>query len=207
MVYLYCMKSIKNKVLKRVCGKGRAWAFSDKDFIDIGSRVSIRASLMDLVNQGKIRRVIRGLYDYPKFSKILNQFLSPDVNQVAQALARKFGWRIQPSGDAALNFLGLSTQVPGKIVFLSDGPSRIYSIGNLELVFQKTTLKNASLESYASILIVQALTALKKDRVDESVIKKIQSQVDPSEYNKIIKETRVVNGWVYDCIRLICKKV
>ncbi|MEW5894932.1 MAG: DUF6088 family protein [Candidatus Omnitrophota bacterium] len=199
------MKTIKNKLLKRVRGKGRAWVFSDKDFIDFGTRVSIRAALMDLVNQGKIRRVIRGLYDYPKYSKTLDQFLSPDVNQVAQALARKFGWRIQPSGDTALNLLGLSTQVPGKMIFLSDGPNRTYLIGKTELVFEKTTLKNASLQGDKSVVVVQALTALKKDRVDDDVIKKIRSYLNERECEKVLRETRVVNGWIYDCIRSICQ--
>ncbi len=69
-----------------------------------------------------IRRVIRGIYDYPKFSNLLGQQLSPDLDQVAAALARKFGWHIQVTGPSALNLLGLSTQVPGRIIYASDGP-------------------------------------------------------------------------------------
>jgi integrase len=71
---------------------------------------------------------IRGIYDYPRFSKLLDQSLSPDIDQVARALARKFRWCIQPTGATALNFLGLSTQVPARAVYLSDGPDRVYQI-------------------------------------------------------------------------------
>jgi hypothetical protein len=73
-----------------------------------------------LLQNGTIRRVIRGLYDYPRFSTLLDQELSPDTDQAAQALARKFRWRIQPIGAVAQNLLGLSTQVPARIVYLSE---------------------------------------------------------------------------------------
>ncbi len=65
-----------------------------------------------MAERGVIRRVIRGLYDYPAYSKLLKKSLSPDIDQVAHTLARKFGWPIQISGNAALNLVGLSTQVP-----------------------------------------------------------------------------------------------
>ena len=198
------MQSIENKIYKRICAKGRAWTFSDKDFLDIGSRGSVRLALFRLVNDGKIRRVIRGIYDYPRFSKMLGQWLSPDLNQVAQVLACKFGWRIQPSGDTALNLLGLSTQVPGKMIYLSDGPSRIYSIGKLQLIFKNTVLKHVSLKYRQSTWIVQALHTLKQGRVNEKVIQKIRFQFDVSMRKKILLDVHSVTGWIYDCIRMIC---
>ena len=97
--------------------------------------------------RGEIRRVIRGIYDYPRFSKLLDQHLSPDIDQVARALARKFRWRIQPSGATALNFLGLSTQVPARAVYLSDGPDRAYQVGNTPLVFEHTALKESGIQA------------------------------------------------------------
>ena len=198
------MQSIENKIYKRICAKGRASTFLDKDFLDIGSRGSVRLALFRLVNDGKIRRVIRGIYDYPRFSKMLGQWLSPDLNQVAQVLACKFGWRIQPSGDTALNLLGLSTQVPGKMIYLSDGPSRIYSIGKLQLIFKNTVLKHVSLKYRQSTCIVQALHTLKQGRVNEKVIQKIRFQFDVSMRKKILLDVHSVTGWIYDCIRMIC---
>ena len=102
-------QAIKNKALNRIYGHGRGWAFSSKDFHDLG-RVDM--ALTRHMEAGTIRRVIRGIYDYPRFSELLNQQLAPDIHQVAQALARKFGWRIQPDGTAAMNLIGISTQVP-----------------------------------------------------------------------------------------------
>jgi hypothetical protein len=83
--------------------------------------------------------------------------LSPDTDQVARALARKFNWRIQPSGATALNLLGLSTQVPARAVYLSDGPDRSYTVGNTGLDFEHTALKEVGFKLRESGLIVQAL--------------------------------------------------
>ena len=198
------MQSIGDKVYKRICSKGHGWVFSDKDFRGNGSRGGVRLELFRLVRDGKIRRVIRGIYDYPKFSELLGQPLSPDLHQVAQVLVRKFGWRIQPSGDTALNLLGLSTQVPGKIVYLSDGPNRKYLIGKLQLIFKKTALKHVAFKHQQTALIVQALNALKQDRVDDNVIKQIRSQFDVSIRKKILSDAGRVSGWIYDCIQIIC---
>jgi hypothetical protein len=91
--------------------------------------------------------------------------VSPDIDQVAQALARKFGWRIQPGGAMAQNLQGLSTQVPARAVYLSDGPNRTYRIGDTTLIFKHTALKEAGFKLRESGLIVQALKSLGPDRV------------------------------------------
>ena len=198
------MQSIGNSIYKRICTKGHDWVFSDKDFWDIGSRGAVRLELFRLVKSGKIRRVMRGIYDYPKFSKMLGQWVSPDLNHVAQALARKFGWRIQPSGDTALNFLGLSTQVAGKVVYFSDGPDRKYLIGKQPLIFQKTFLKHAALKYPESALVVQALDVLTQNRFNPEVAKKIRSHFNKVVLKKILLDAQYVKGWIYDCLRIIC---
>jgi hypothetical protein len=108
------MQAIEQKILSRVYGRGRGWAFTKIDFVADFGEVNIHQALSTLARAGTIRRVCHGVYDYPRFSELLGQALSPEVDQVAQALARKFNWRIQPSGDAALNLMGLSTQVPAR---------------------------------------------------------------------------------------------
>lgn len=199
------MQPIKNKVLSRLYGRGRGWAFSANDFIEEFSGQSIDKSLSLLTKEGKIRRICRGIYDYPKYSDLLQQELSPEFDQVAQAFARKFNWRIQPSGDAALNLLGLSNQVPGKLIYLSDGPNRKYTIGNYTLAFKKTALKDVGYKYRESGLLVQALKALGKAHITEQVIKKIRSQLDTKTCQKIIKDARPATGWIYDSIKKICR--
>ena len=146
------------------------------------------------------------MYDYPKFSELLKQELSPDIDKVAKAYARKFNWRIQISGDSALNILGLSTQIQGKYIYLSDGPNRKYKIFNTDLEFKKSKLKDIGFKYNDSALIVQALKSLGKEYIDNLVIEKIQNKIDTKMYDKILKDTKPTTTWIYEFIKQICKK-
>lgn len=195
-----------NRVISKIYGMRRGWAFSAIDFSTFGSRSAIDITLHRLLKKGTIRRVIRGIYDYPAYSKVLQTEMSPDIDQVARALARKFGWRIQPSGDAALNLLGLSTQVPSQFLYLSDGPNRTYQIGRQTLAFKKAPLKESSVKLRESGIIVQALKSLGRKRISSKVISKIREWLDPEKRSLVLKDCRTVTGWVYDAIRKICNE-
>jgi hypothetical protein len=198
------MQTIEDKIVSRIYGRGRGWAFGANDFSAEFGRGTIDWALARLVASGTIRRVCRGVYDYPKFSALLQQELSPDFDQVAQAFARKFNWRIQPAGDAALNLLGISTQVPGRLVYLSDGPNRQYDIGLYTLEFKKSALKDVGFKYRESGLIVQALKALGRERVDDAVIAAIRKQLDDTACKRVLKDTVTATGWVYETIKRIC---
>ncbi len=200
------MQSIENKTSARIYGHQRGWAFSKTDFLDLGSDADIRKALSELASRGTIRRVLRGVYDYPRISKLLDSEMGSDLDQVAQALARKSGWRIQPSENTALNLLGLSTQVPAQSVYLSDGPSRTYQIGNLQLVFKKRPLKESVFKHKESELVVQALKALGQERADPPTRKKLAAMWSPSMWKKIQRDTRTAPAWVCDIIRSIVKE-
>lgn len=200
------MKSIDDKVIYRIYGHQRGWAFLKNDFLDLGSDVAIRQVLTRLVAKGTIRRVLRGVYDYPRISKLLDSEMSPDLDQVANALARRSGWRIQPSENTALNLLELSTQVPAQSVYLSDGPSKSYEIGNQQLTFKKRTLKESVFKHKESELVVQALKALGQERTDSKTLKKLAEKWTPNTWKKILRDTKTAPAWVCDIIRKIVKE-
>ena len=199
-------QSIENKVISRIYGRGRGWAFTKTDFVAEFGEANIHRAFSSLTKAGKIRRVCRGVYDYPRYSELLDRQLSPDLDQVAHALARKFNWRIQPSGDAALNLLGLSTQVPGRWIYLSDGPGREYEIGEHSLVFKKSALKDVGFKYRESGLVVHALKALGREHVDQKVVERIRQQLESNACDRILKDTRPVTGWIYATIKRICKE-
>ena len=201
------MQPIENKILSRIYGRGRGWAFTKTDFVSEFGEENIHRALSSLTTAGKIRRICQGVYDYPRYSELLDSQLSPDINQVAHALARKFNWRIQPSGDAALNLLGLSTQVPGRWVYLSDGPNRQYKAGPHVLEFKHSALKEAGFRYKESALVVQALKALGQNNVDRKAIETIRRQLGLDNCERILRDTRTVTGWVYEIIKQICNKV
>jgi uncharacterized protein DUF6088 len=197
------MITIESKALNKIYGYGRGWAFSKKDFATFGSHKAVDMALIRLSKKGTIRRVIRGIYDYPKYSESLEQYLSPDIDQVARALARKFGWNIQISGNAALNVLGLSTQVPTKYIYYTDGRDRTYRIGNVDLNFKKTLISDIGLKHPESEIVVQAIKALGKKTLTEEEKKKIREYFSPEKHKRILKDTQYTTSWVYDIIKTI----
>ena len=197
------MQSIDDKLVSRIYGNQRGWAFSKNDFLDLGSDAAIRKALSRLEAKGTIRRVLRGVYDYPRISTLLNAPMGPNLDELASALARKSGWRIQPSENTALNLLGLSTQVPVQSVYLSDGSSKSYEIENRQLVFKKRSLKESGFKHRESELVVQALKALGQVRIDSKVRRKLAKQWTPDFWRKILRDTKTAPGWVCDAIRKI----
>ncbi|MEA1954816.1 MAG: DUF6088 family protein [Campylobacterota bacterium] len=189
-----------------ISGHGRGWAFSANDLLEKFSRQQADNVLSDLMKDGKIRRVCRGIYDYPKYSEFLKQNLSPDIDLVARAFARKFNWRIEVLGDTALNMFGLSTQVVAKYIYLSDGPNRTYDILGTTLEFKKSSLKNIGFKYKESSLIVQALKVLGKERITDDVVETIRKRIEPKMYLKILKDTQSSTVWIYEAIKQICRE-
>lgn len=201
------MQSVENKTSARIYGNQRGWVFSKIDFLDLGSDADIRKALSALAAKGTIRRVLRGIYDYPRISKLLDSEMGPDLDQLARALARRSGWRIQPSENTALNILGLSTQVPAQSVYLSDGPSKTYEVGKQQLVFKKRTLKESVFKNKESELVVQALKALGQERIDRKVRQKLSKQWTPGLWRKIVRDTKTAPAWVHGIIRSISESL
>ena len=201
------MKNISESIFYFIAGHGRGWAFSSSDLAARFARQQIDNALSDLAEANKIRRVSRGLYDYPRFSDLLQKTLSPDIDQVANAYARKFNWRIEVSGDSALNLLGLSTQIPAQYIYLSDGPSKSYDVMGVQLTFKKSSLKDIGFKHRESTLIVQALKALGKEHLNAEVFAKIREQIAKERFAKILRDTQGSTGWIYEAIKLICQDV
>lgn len=179
--------------------------FVAMDFVDISDKTNINAYLAKLADEGLIRRILRGVYDKPEYNAFLNEYVAPSPNNVANALARNFGWTIVPCGDTALNLLGLSTQVPAAWVYVSDGTYKEYTYDNTAIQFKRTTNKEVSKLSYKTALTVQALKALGKDKIDDTVISRLQKMLTPEEKQAMLEESKAVTSWIYEYIKLICR--
>jgi hypothetical protein len=199
-------QSVADKVVAKIYGNGRGWAFSQVDFVGVGSRDTIDKSLERLEQKGTTRRVLRGIYDYPRYSELLERSLGPDIYQVSRALARKFGWRIQPDGASSLNLMGVSTQVPAQYVFQSDGPTRVYEIGKTKLRFVQTTTKEMNFRCHESAVITHGLKSLGEQHIDDATVQKIREWLPANRRAKVLHDTRRVTGWVYEAVQKICEE-
>src|SRR6266496_2246743 len=181
--------SIDSKVLRLIRSKGSGWVFTPQDFRDIGSRIAIDLALLRHKRTGTIRQLARGLYDVPRRDPQLGP-LSPPVDAIARALKGRDAIRLQPTGAYAANLLGLSDQVPMRVVFLTDGPSRQVRIGQLQILLKRTTPRNMAVAGELSGLVIQALRHLGKRHVDEDVVAKLRRRLAADEKKSLLKGLR-----------------
>jgi len=194
------MISIKEKILRKIREHKQGWAFSAIDFLRDFKRREIDESLSYLVEDGEIRRVIRGVYDYPMYSSILKRHVAPDIDQIANAIARKFGWKISPDGNTALNYLELSNQLVTNNIYLSDGPTKIYMINEIPLEFRHISKKEL-FNSKNTNLVVHAIRSIGKEQINDKFIHFLSKKFSKTDWEKIKKEAYLCADWIYDIIK------
>jgi len=193
-------QSIDNKVISRIYGNKRGWVFAPIHFLDLGSRDAIDQALGRLAKAGTIRRLTRGLYDYPKKHSTLGN-LPPNYEKIAQALAGRDNLKIQPSGAYAANLLGLSDQVPAKIVFLTDGSNRTVVINKQQIILKRTTPKNMATAGRISGLVIQALRHLGQNNVDNKIIRALKKKLTNADKCQLMNDIRFAPAWIGNILR------
>jgi hypothetical protein len=187
------MDSMAAQITCRVRGKGRGSVWTPADFLDLGSRDSVDQSLSRLVRRGVLRRIARGVYAYPRLSPRLGA-LTPSPDDVAAALAKSKGGRIQVSGARAANELGLSTQVPAQAVYLTDGPSRTVKVGRQEIRLKHVSSTQMVGAGTKAGMVLQALRHLGRG-VGPGTLGRLASQLSPDDRRALRKSAPAVPGW------------
>lgn len=193
--------SIAEQIRKRIEEAEGNAMFINADFADIADAETIRRNLNRLTKSGTIRRVLKGIYEKPKFSKLLQEFVAPNPDMVAKTLARNYRWTIAPEGNTALNLLGLSTQVPAVWTYISDGPYKTYQWNNTKLTFIRRANKEISGLSPITALVVQALKTLGKEQVTLEVEARLSAILSAEDKALLIQEAATSTDWVYEVIR------
>lgn len=194
------MQEIRARILAAEDGA----VFVAPDFADIADTATIRQGLKRLYQSGIIRRIIRGIYEKPKYSKLLDEYVAADPDAVAKALARSYHWTIVPCGNTALNLLGLSTQVTAVWSYISDGPYKTYEWNSTKLEFKHRTNKEITGLSYMTSLVIQALKTLGRTNVTAEIIQTLSEKLSEDEKQACLKEATESTDWVYDTIRKMC---
>jgi hypothetical protein len=193
-------KSVDAKILAAIHRRGRGSVFVPADFLDIGSREAVDVVLHRLTRKGTIRRLARGVYDFPKQHPVLGP-LQPSAEEVAQALAGRDHTRVQPAGAYAANALGLSEQVPAKAVFLTDGPSRTVKIGASTIQLRRTTARNMAAAGRLSGLLIQALRELGKEHVTPERRQHLKRTLPANQRRELLKDLRLAPAWMHPIFR------
>lgn len=190
-------------IRKRIMSLPAGSVFIVSDFTNITEYENAKKCLLRLEKEGLIRRVIRGIYDKPFFSNILNEYAAPNIEEVAKAIARNYNWKTSPTGITALNLLGLSTQVTNSYEFYSSGQYKTYEIGKITIHFKHKSSKELLDLSYKTSLVVNAIKELGPS-IDEHLMLMIKKRLSAEEKYNLLHETSGVTKWIYEIIKKIC---
>jgi hypothetical protein len=195
-------QSIEQSVISRIYGRGRGSVFTPNEFLDLGSRGAVDLALHRLTRQGTIRRVARGLYQYPQTHPLLGE-VAPSIEAVAKALAASEQVKLQPSGAYAANLLGLSEQVPAKVVFLTSGRARKVKIGKLVIELRPTTPRRVSAAGRTSGLVMAALRYLRKEHITPERIAHLRRTLSAEDRKQLLADLPSAPAWLHPFLRAI----
>ena len=195
-------QSIENKILSTINRKKHGAILSASDFASAGERKAINKALERIALSGKIIRIARGIYCKPKVDTEFGfGILYPSVDEVAQAIAQRDKCRIVPTGDAALNKLGLSTQVPMNAVYYTDGtPRRIKVYNGKGILFKHVVPKRLNFKSELVMLITFALQTIGQGHVSDEQLDRIKQLLSKESKERVYEDLELIPSWIRSII-------
>lgn len=197
-------EKVEKQIIEQIQKSPDGSVFVANDFLLISSLSSVNRALSRINEKGLVRRLEHGLYAKLKFDPLLDEYIMPEANDVAFAIARKNAWTILPCGDNALTQLGLTTSFGDVFEYASSGPYRTYLYENKSIIFKRASAKGISNLSYKTGLVVQALKAIGKSSIKEKDVRLISSFLTKQEKENALEEATRVQAWIYDLIKVIC---
>ena len=194
------MKSIDDHILDMMDGQQQGDIFILEDFEELGTAGAVRVAMHRLVKRGIVHRLIPGLFVKPKTSKLLNSTLTPGPEKIAEAIARRDRARIIPTGSYALHVLGLSSQIPLKLVYLTDGKARKIKIGNSSIQFKKTSTKKLALKGKISKLAILAMGEIGKDKLREDEKNRLFELLRKEDIDDLKHDLLLAPQWIAESI-------
>lgn len=196
-------QNIENAIITSVGKCGRGTVFFSSDFSKIGEKSAVLKALERMTANGKILRVARGVYCYPKIDKELGLgTLYPTYEDIAKSIAKRDRARIVPAGAYAMNRLGLTTQVPMNIVYLTDGSSRKIRInGDRGIIFKHVAPKNLAFRNSLAMLINAALKELGQDNVTEEQKGRVMELLLQEDKNSVYQDIKLMPDWIASIVR------
>lgn len=198
------LESIEIQILNRIKKARGGVLFFTESFIAYGNTEAVKKALQRLTNAGELQRVAPGIYVRPQTDSIVGK-VTPGIEAIAKAIAKRDRARIVPTGLYALNRFGLSTQIPLKVIYLTDGAARKIKVGNTSITFKKTTPKNVMAVGEISRLAIQALRTIGKENATEHEIKKIQQALMKEQKTKLEHDIRLAPAWIREIMKPILK--
>jgi hypothetical protein len=176
--------------------------YTPSDFLDLGSPHGVGMALMRLVRNGALRRLARGLYDVPRHHPVIGE-LRPSADEIVEALSRRDGTVMRPAQGMAANLLRLSEQVPVRVVYETDGPSRTVKVGSLTIQLRHRSPRQVRSASPMSSLVFAALRSVGKANVSETRIAHLRETLSANDRAALLKDLPLAPAWMHPHLRFI----
>ena len=197
--------SIDTKISRHVKRCALGTVFLPDTFAAFGCRGAVDKALQRLVADGVLRRLSRGVYDKPRHDDLLGT-LWPSVETIVKAIAGKDKLRTQPTGVYAANMLGLSEQVPAKVVLLTDGMSRTVQAGPMQIRLQRTTPRQMAAAGRLSGLLIQAFKSMGVKHITPAHIERLRKNIPAVERAKVMKDLALAPAWMRPLMRQVAQE-
>lgn len=197
---------IANKIVAEIKHCRTAFLVSASDFEALGNRAAVDQALSRLARRGKLHRLGRGLYIYPSVSPLTGRMRLPSADAVAHAFARKLGHRILPSRPYASNLLRLSTQIPAKNVYVTDGRSRMVQLGAHTLYFHHVEPSTLAVSGRVAPLVFQALRDIGRTRVSDADVSRLRNLLPEKDRKSLLRSLRFAPVWMQAVLKAIAEE-
>ena len=200
------VNSVHSQILKELAQIEPGKPFFPADFKGMGTEAAIKVALGRLEKQGKLSRLTRGIYVVPEVHSTLGA-IPPSLEEIAAAIAERDKARIRPAGAFALNKLGLSTQVPMKLVYITDGAPRTINIGKRTIKFKPGSPRNFAYKGVISGLVVQAFKELGQKKVTDEMITKVKKILAKEKQDIIKHDAKLAPHWIANLFYAVIKEM
>lgn len=176
------------------------------DFLNSGTPEAVNMAFSRLASDKKLIRLGKGIYLYPKMDPLLG-LLYPSLEEIAHKIAGKEKVIIRPTGAYALNRLGFSTQLPTKVVFLTNGSPRKIKVGKGTITFKRTTPKKIAAKGELTFLAIQALIEMGEDSVSAKELDRLINILKREEISTIREDAKYAPNWIARHLYFIADKI
>ncbi|OHC97524.1 MAG: hypothetical protein A2792_04285 [Sphingomonadales bacterium RIFCSPHIGHO2_01_FULL_65_20] len=187
------MQVLADQIMERASTLPEGAPIAAKSLLHLGSRAAVDQALSRLVRRGRLMRAGRGVYMRPLESRF--GLRTPSVEKVVRAVSEQRGEVVASNGAAAANALGLTTQVPIRMVYLTNGRSRTFSVGKQTVEFQHAPAWQLLLADRPAGEAVRALAWLGPDKAGMA-LETLKRKLGPSAFGELVSVGPRLPTWL-----------
>lgn len=199
-------ESIQKQIARKIAASGRGKLIFQITYKRMGSETAVRQAFSRCAKEQKLVRLAHGIYLYPKIDPSIG-VLYPSTEEIAKAIAKRDHARIIPTGVSALQKLGLSTQIPMKVVYLTDGAPRKIKVGKRTINFKKISPRMLAVKGEITGMIIGALQEIGEENITPDILNKIKSALSKEDKKVALRDAELAPAWIAQILFTILDEI